>query len=462
MKRFLKIAIPLLILTAGLLVGCHFLFIRSHTITFESNGGTPVDSLTLRFGTPMSAPAEPTKEGEIFCGWYQDAELTRYYDFVFMGASDLVLYAAWSSPGLAFALNGNQTGYVVSLGDARATGRVVIPAEHEGLPVTAVAENGFRDHSTLEEVYLPDTVETIGTYAFYSCQRLSFIRLSASLRTIGPRAFEGCEALLSPDFPASLRTVSGYAFADCVALDSLVFPEGLETIAEFAFQGCSGIAEIVLPGSLQSIGRSAFSGCWGLVDLTLPFIGESRTATAVRGNLGFIFGVTEYAGSSRIVQYYSAEQTTAYYVPNSLQHLILTEGETLPFGAFSACISLVSVLLPEELTTVPGFAFFNCYFVSDLVLPAGVTAIGDYAFYGCLTLSGQPLPASLSTLGTYAFAECTGLVSVFLPASLETMGKDAFSLCTAVSFRSAALEQPASWDAGWNPAERPVTWGALE
>ncbi len=508
MKRFLKIAIPLLVVTAGLLVGCHFLFIRSHTISFESNGGTPVASITLRFGTPMEAPEEPVKEGETFCGWYQDAELTHPYDFVFMGASDLLLYAAWSSPGLSFVLNDAQDGYVVSLGDARATGRIVVPAETGGLPVTEVAESGFRDCPALEEVFLPDSVEIIRANAFFSCERLSFVHLPSALRIIGARAFEGCAALLSPEFPSSLRTVSAYAFSACTSLTSLVFPEGLETVAEFAFQDCTSVGEAVFPGSLLSVGRSAFTGCSGLVSLSLPFVGESRTAPAAKANFGFIFGVIEYTGSTRIVQNYSAEQTTVYYLPNSLQHVVLTEGTSLPYGAFSACFSLVSVVLPGELAAIPGYAFVNCYFLTDLAIPAGVTAIGDYAFYGCQGLSGQPLPSGLVSLGAYAFAECTGLtalvipdtltdlpeyafkncwrvvsldlpdtlvsigkgtfkncaglVSVFLPASLETVGKDAFSLCTSAVFRAASPEQPEAWDTGWNPAERPVTWGASE
>ena len=219
MKRFLKIAIPLLVVTAGLLVGCHFLFIRSHTISFESNGGTPVASITLRFGTPMEAPEEPVKEGETFCGWYQDAELTHPYDFVFMGASDLLLYAAWSSPGLSFVLNDAQDGYVVSLGDARATGRIVVPAETGGLPVTEVAESGFRDCPALEEVFLPDSVEIIRAMrsfpasGFLSC---TFLPLSGSS---GPAPSKAAP----PSFPPNFRL----PFAPCRRTPSPLAPPSL-------------------------------------------------------------------------------------------------------------------------------------------------------------------------------------------------------------------------------------------
>lgn len=66
----------------------------SFTITFESNGGSAVESMTGEFGTAMTAPAEPTREGYRFAGWYADCALE--VPFLFTNYSqNMILYAKW-------------------------------------------------------------------------------------------------------------------------------------------------------------------------------------------------------------------------------------------------------------------------------------------------------------------------------------------------------------------------------
>ena len=67
-----------------------------YTITFESNGGSSVTSITQDFGTTVTAPADPTKTGYTFAGWYSDAGLTTPYTFTTMPASNITLYAKWT------------------------------------------------------------------------------------------------------------------------------------------------------------------------------------------------------------------------------------------------------------------------------------------------------------------------------------------------------------------------------
>ena len=60
-----------------------------YTITFESNGGSSVTAITQDFGTTVTAPADPTKTGYTFAGWYSDIGLTTPYTFTTMPASTL-------------------------------------------------------------------------------------------------------------------------------------------------------------------------------------------------------------------------------------------------------------------------------------------------------------------------------------------------------------------------------------
>jgi uncharacterized repeat protein (TIGR02543 family) len=69
--------------------------INEYTITFNSNEGTSVNSITANFGSVITEPAKPTKELFTFAGWYRDSELTTSFTFTTMPAESITLYARW-------------------------------------------------------------------------------------------------------------------------------------------------------------------------------------------------------------------------------------------------------------------------------------------------------------------------------------------------------------------------------
>lgn len=67
------------------------------TVTFDPQGGSTVERVRLAVGTKLTAPAQPTRAGYRFTGWYQDAACTTVWDFDTMPVTaDLTLYAGWS------------------------------------------------------------------------------------------------------------------------------------------------------------------------------------------------------------------------------------------------------------------------------------------------------------------------------------------------------------------------------
>ena len=79
---------------------------NSETITFDSNGGSAVTAITQNYGTSVSAPADPTKTGYTFAGWYSDALLTTPYTFGTMPLS-LELYAKWTINSYTITFDSN-------------------------------------------------------------------------------------------------------------------------------------------------------------------------------------------------------------------------------------------------------------------------------------------------------------------------------------------------------------------
>ena len=71
--------------------------INKYTVTFNTNGGSKIDSAQYEYGSSIKAPAEPTKTGSTFGGWFKDKALTKKWDFAKdTVTADTTLYAKWN------------------------------------------------------------------------------------------------------------------------------------------------------------------------------------------------------------------------------------------------------------------------------------------------------------------------------------------------------------------------------
>ena len=69
--------------------------VNQYTISFVSNGGSTVDSITQNYGSAVTAPTKPTWSEKSFVGWFTDSNLTNEYHFTTMSAENITLYAKW-------------------------------------------------------------------------------------------------------------------------------------------------------------------------------------------------------------------------------------------------------------------------------------------------------------------------------------------------------------------------------
>ena len=121
----------------------------------------------------------------------------------------------------------------------------------------------------LAKITLTTACQTLENYAFFECESLKEITLSAFLTSIGVRAFYGCTSLWSITLPDSVTTVRELAFAECDALTTIHFGMGLTKLGINAFYNCDSLAEVILPTSLKAIPASCFAGCTSLVRIDL-------------------------------------------------------------------------------------------------------------------------------------------------------------------------------------------------
>ena len=124
--------------------------------------------------------------------------------------------------------------------------------------------------SGLTEYTIPDSVTTIGNYAFYDCDSLTSVTIPDSVTTIGYSAYADCSSLTSVTIPDSVTTIGNYAFEYCSSLTSVTIPDSVTTIGYGAFYGCSSLTSVTIPDSVTTIGYDAFYGCSSLTSVTIP------------------------------------------------------------------------------------------------------------------------------------------------------------------------------------------------
>lgn len=141
-----------------------------------------------------------------------------------------------------------------------------------GEPVGVVDKYMFSYCSGLEEVYLPDNIESVGLWGFRGCSSLKNVRFSEKLSQISDYGFSECTSLDNVVFPASMTSIADNSFSNCTSLKNLDLGKSLMIIGPAAFKNDTALEGIEIPETLYGLGVEAFANCTSLPNVTIRAI----------------------------------------------------------------------------------------------------------------------------------------------------------------------------------------------
>lgn len=125
-----------------------------------------------------------------------------------------------------------------------------------------VKHNIYIDNKKQTEITIPNSVATIGSYAFYNCKDLTLVIIPKSVTSVNNKAFYNCpiEKLeINSESVCQKSYFSNYT-GDC-KLKELVIGDAVENISASSFSNCPSLKVVTLGNSLRNIGKDAFSEC---------------------------------------------------------------------------------------------------------------------------------------------------------------------------------------------------------
>ena len=174
--------------------------------------------------------------------------------------------------GLTYTLNNDETATVFAC-DGTVTS-IKIPSNVESnsqtYTVTSIGDGAFAN-SYITSVDIPDSVTSIGDYAFDRCSSLTSVTIPDGVTSIGNYAFSFCSKLTSVTIPGSVTTIGEYAFSYCTGLTSVAIPGSVTSIGNYAFWACTDLTSVAFEGTdPPEFGSVTFTDCSSLNTIIIP------------------------------------------------------------------------------------------------------------------------------------------------------------------------------------------------
>ena len=374
--------------------------------------GSPIKRVICNSNVPYSTVLVMAASDYVFCS---DTESEN----VVFSSSESDMKKIYTSDDFEYYLN-EKSEAVVSryIGKER---NVTVPETLDNHTVTTIAPLGFSSLSFIDvsaegyrykegekwyivtnnllSVTLPDTIKTIGDYAFAYNGSLEKVNIPSEVSKIPQECFFGCKKMINMNLPDSVREIGSSAFEGCEVLESVEM-RGVVNVGDKAFYQCNKLVDVIFSYSLKSIGSSAFQYC------TLTETLDLSSVEKLGGNV------------------FSHNST--------IKKVILNDNlQVLESGVFSYCRNLEEINFPSELVSIGNYCFERTG-IKSAVFGGKLKEIGKKAFESCWSLAGTIDLSTVETIGEDAFGWCTDIKKVILCDELKILEKETFEMCVGI------------------------------
>lgn len=318
--------------------------------------------------------------------------------------------------------------------------------------------------TNVEEVVLPEGIETIDSDAFNFCTKLRKINFPETLKVIGHGAFKGCFFLETVILPKTMKEISDYAFYEA-GIKQLILPENVNFVGTEVFAGtdiettdipenftlnsamfekCQKLHSINLLGSHITIPERCFCNCINLteIDITKTALIKDEAfrgcqnlsvSTIPADTLVAVSAFEESGATDVIIEDISKVCNRVFADCKSLKKLTINvaDGPTSVSSALvKGCKNLQTVVFTgrtKNLTVIEAAAFKETKNLNTISLPDTIKTISKEAFYDS-GIENIHLPENLRQIRTMAFAG-SGLKDIIIPNKIKKLGEYAFHNC---------------------------------
>ena len=248
-------------------------------MSFDTNGGSEIKAVTVKNGETVSAPAEPTRAGFTFRGWYTDKLFLNKYDFSKPVTSDTILFAKWDQNiySVTFDLRFGNIG-----GSEESIVKRVVEGSLVERPATDPQKDGYtfmgwyKDGAITQPWdFAKDTVtKTTTLYAGWEINSDGTFYENIGGNELRFQILDGTNVRVIRNDHGDYTQISGdLVIPETVAHEGVTYTvteigNEKDTGSSSTFQNCTGLTSVTIPATVKVLGGNAFCDCANLSSIT--------------------------------------------------------------------------------------------------------------------------------------------------------------------------------------------------
>ena len=422
---------------------------EKYTVTFDSDGGSEVESQEVSDGKKATEPDAPTKTGYTFGGWYVKSSEWNFLSYTV--TENMTLKAKWFANEYTLKFNSNGGNDIADMA-VRYNEDYMLPSpikenyifigwrdgetayeqsgrwqKTSGAELTAewvIAKSTITFEANNGSIVSPMTVDYGADYMLPVVTKENFAFIGWFL---GGQKFEG-STLLTGDITLfakwkSVTETFGYTETNGeitlteflggvteVVIPATINGVAVTKLADGIFRSNTDIVSVTFDGGFENYDAKLFAGCSSLKRLVLS--GTYNKA------LYYLFGDSINDIPESFVEI-SFAKNSLYFNSTIFRNKVANH--------------IVTYVIPDGTTKILSNQFDRCIYMQAVCIPNSVTSIGDSAFYGCSGLTSVTIGSGVTSIGYNAFYGCTGLTKVNYLGTIDQWAEIGFGTSDLVN-----------------------------